>query len=492
MRKSGILIALSVVVVLFITGCNGQGGSWTHDIEQFRELVLETHPKFSDEHLAILDTNVERRAAFESAIDELLLNISYLDDSEIIVALQRAAATLADNHFVILLAELETQEVVEIYPLGFRFLADGFYLLTTESGFEDALNQRLLAINGREIDDIFAEFSILWSVENIYNARSSFARLLNNPHILSALNLHENEDVTFIFANGSEITLYAEDTVLVDTSSALFFPAFSLNNREPGNLPFFMDIRGRDLNGYNWFYYMEVYSILYIRLEMYFQNTDDVGIFAPFSSEVKAAFEIHAPQAVIVDARHNPGGDNAYIMELFEFLAEHTNDGMLFHFVDEGSMSASMLGAAHLKSLGAVLIGQPLGQNTDFFGFHTTSVSAEGLSFSGLEWLEDLDLDEYVDIGTNTDVYPYFEIITLTVREILEMAEASENIAAPITWGQPYLHVNIPNMFLSASQLFGLDLEFYALRPHILIEYTIQDWISNHDPLLAYVITRLG
>jgi len=479
-------------VFLFITGCSGQGGSWTQDIEQFRELVLETHPKFSDENLAILEPNVKARATFESVVDELLLNISDLEDSEIIVELQRAAATLADNHFSILLAELETQAAVEVYPLAFRFLADGFYLLTTEAGFEDALNKRLLAINGREIDDIFAEFSTLWSVENIYNARSSFAILLNNSHILSALDLLENGDVTFTFESSIEITLGIEDMVLADTKSALFFPAFSLSNREPGNLPFFMDIRGRDLNGYNWFYFMEAYSILYIRLELYFQNTDDAGIFAPFASEVKAAFEIHAPQAVIVDARHNPGGDNAYLMELFEFLAEHTNDDMLFHFVDEGSMSASMLGAAHLKSLGAVLIGQPLGQNTDFFGFHTTSGFADGLYFGDLEWLDGLDLDEYVEIGTNTDVYPYFEVFTFTVREILEMAEASENVSAPITWGQPNLYVNIPNMSLSASQLFGIDLEFYTLRPHVLIEYTIQDWISNHDPLLAYVITRLG
>ena len=490
MKRLGMFFALSLIVVLFLAGCSGRGDPWEQDLERFRELVLETHPKFADESLVTSEQSIETRAAFETAIDELLQNLSNLNDFEVMVGMQRAAATLRDNHFFILLAELETQETVEIYPLGFRWLTDGFYLLTTEVGFEHAINQRLVAISGRETGDIFVEFSNLWGVENIYNARSSFARLLNNPKVLLALGLSDNGETTFSFSDGGAITLGAENTVAVDINTALFFPLFSLSNREVGNLPFFLDIRGRDLNGHNWFYFMEAYDILYIRLEMYIQNMEE-GIFAPFAGEIKTAFETHTPQAVIIDARHNPGGDNAYLMELFEFLAEHTAEGMLFHFVDEGSMSASMLGAAYLKSLGAVLVGQPLGQNTNFYGFHTASVSAEGLFFGDLDFLEDMDLDESIEIGVGTNVYPYFELITITVQELLEMAEASEGDIAPLAWNHPNLHVNVPNMFLSASQLFGLDLDFYTLRPHVLIEHTIQDWISNRDPLLAYVISRL-
>jgi len=489
-KRFGTLLALSLIVVLFLTGCSGRGNPWMQDIEQFRELVLETHPKFADEDLRASDRSIEARVVFEEILDDLIANLSDLTDFEIMIAMQRATAVLEDNHFNILLADFETQEMVAIYPLGFRWLTDGFYLLTTEVGFEHALNQRLTAINGRDIANIFTEFSALWSVENIYNARSTFARLLNNPLVLYALDLYEHGETIFSFANGVEITLSAEDALFVETNTALFFPAFSLDNRETGDLPLFLDIRGSGFNGHNWFYYMEEYSILYIRLEMYMQNMDD-GVFAPFSDEVKATFETHMPQAVIIDARQNPGGDNAYLAELFEFLAEHTAPDMLFHFVDGGAMSASLLGAAHLKSLGAVLVGQPLGQNTDFYGFHTESVSAGNFYFGDLDFLEDMDLDEYIDMGFGTNEYPYFEVVTMTVREILEMAEASENAYVPLIWNNQDLHVNVPNMFLSASQLFDLDLDFYALRPHVLIEHTIQDWIRNHDPLLAYVIMRL-
>ena len=112
----------------------------------------------------------------------------------------------------------------------------------------------------------------------------------------------------------------------------------------------FLDTRGQGFDGRKWYAYMAAESILYIRLEMYVQNTND-DVSAPFSTQVKAAFTTHAPQAVVIDARQNPGGDNAYLEELFTFLATSTPAGRLFHFIDEGSMSAAMLGAAQLKML---------------------------------------------------------------------------------------------------------------------------------------------
>jgi len=499
-RKTIYFCLIALLLLSLFAGCAPSytpAERWAQDIEQMRAFVLETHPKFVDDSLADLDRNLEIRASFHGALDALLLELPYLTDFEITVALQAAAAVLADNHFDILLSQLDAAGALAIYPLGFRWLADGFYLLTTIEEFAGALNHRLVSINDLEIDQIFDDFLALWSVENIYNARSAFARMLNNPVLFEALGLREAEQVTFAFAGADgdsvEITLSPTDRVLVDTLTAVSFPVFPVDNRTEGALPLFMDIRGRDGNGHNWFYFMETYGILYIRLELYMQTIDpETGAFTPFAADVQAAFERHAPNAVIIDARYNPGGDNAYLGELFAFLAEHTAPGLLFHFIDEGSMSASLLGAAHLKSLGAILLGQPMGQNTDFFGFHSASVGG-GLFFD-FDLPEDADLDEYIDIGFGTNEYPYFEVVTMTIRELLALAEdsGSERTAPEVTLHHAGLLLSVPNMFLSASQMFGLDLEFYTLRPHVQIEYTIQDWVTNRDPLLAYVIERLS
>ena len=503
--RKHILLFLSVFLLLIATGCApsyGPSERWTQDIAQFRAFVLETHPKFTDETLRELERNIETRAAFNETLDALILDLPYLTDFEITVQLQHAAAVLEDNHFDILLSQLATEEEIAIYPLGFRWLSDGFYLLTTTEAFESALNHRLVSIGGQGIDDMFATFLALWSTENIYNARSAFARLLNNPVMLDAIGLRSGGQVTFGFerADGNmlEISLSPADLVSMDQLTAISFPVFPVDKRAEGDLPLFMDIRGSVGNGHNWFYFMEDYGVLYIRLELYMQNIDpQTGTFAPFAKDVKTAFEAHAPKAVIIDARYNPGGDNAYLAELFEFLAEHTESGMLFHFVDEGSWSASLLGAAHLKSLGAILLGQPMGQNTDFYGFHSVSVGGSELFFTGLDFPEDTDLDEYIEIGFATNEYPYFEIVTMTIRAFLELAEGggsndADRVSSDLNLNHSGLLVSVPNLFLSASQMFALDLEFYTLRPHILIEYTIQDWANNHDPVLAHVLALLA
>jgi len=485
-------------MILSLAGCAADPGSWADDIEQFRVFVLETHPKFADETLADLERNIEMRAAFNEALDALLTELADLSDFEIKVSLQRAAAALGDNHFNLFLAEFELEEETAIYPLGFRWLADGFYLLTTVERFESALNHRLVSINDRDIDDIFTDFRTLWSVENRYNAKATFARLLGNPILLDAMGVRGESQTIFTFADDTgsmtEITLTSADQISTDINTAIFFPIFPVSNRSAGDLPLFMDIRGGEGRGHNWFEFIEEHDMLYIRLELYMQDMDQAtGMFAPFAQEVKSAFEETAPRAVVIDARHNPGGDNAYLAELFEFLAQHTDPGRLFHFIDEGSMSASLLGAAHLKSLGAVLLGQPTGQNTNFYGFHAVSFGDTYFAISDLP--EDMDLDESIEIGLATDEYPYFEVVTMTIRELREMIESANAEAGGMSYtlelSYSGLLVSVPNISLSASRAFGLDLELYTLRPHVPIAHTIQDWVQNHDPLLAYVIALL-
>jgi len=492
MEKRGVIALFGLLMVLLLAGCGGNLPSddpWVEDIEQLRDFVTETHPKFTEEALSDIPRNMERRTAFHAALDALLADLPDLEDAEIIQGIQRAVAAVGDNHFNLLLAEFEMEEEISVYPLGFRWLSGGVYLLTTEAEFAHVLNQRLIGVGGREIDDVFAEFQSFWAVENIYNAKNVFARLLNNPAFFEALSLEAN----FAFEE-DEIALNASSRVYMDVDDALFFPFFSVDNRMDGDLPFFVNPRGQGMEGRNWFYFMEADALLYIRLELYVQELDlETGIFTDFVGDVMDIFEAHTPRAVVIDARQNAGGDNAYLAELFEFLAQYTPEGMLFHFIDEGSASAALLGAAHLKSLGAVLLGQPTGQNTEFYGFHVHAHAGfhEGMYFGDLDWLEGMDLDEEINMGVATDEYPYYDVVTMTVREFLEQQELeaeSEGAGNTLQLNHSGLYIAVPNLFLSASDMFGLDLEFYTLRPHIQIAYTIEDWIYNRDPVLEYVL----
>ena len=451
------------------------------DIEQFREFVFSMHPKFSYTELTELERNVEMGIAFNYALDNLIKQLPYINsDFQLRVELQRAVAILRDNHFFIPLDEAGKQLLL---PLGMRWLSDGFYLIATDEGFEEALNTRLISINGYCIYDIFEDFKSFWSVENIYNARASFANELNNPAILKALGLFDADYYTvFTFENLDgdtvKISLNKHNKTATNIDNSLLAPRGQMIYVNP------FDEGGFYIpDGVLWFDYMEDYSILYIRLEMYFREICWESFAFTFPGEVKAAFDELSPRAVVIDARDNPGGDYQPFIELFEFLAENVDEGRLFHIINENSLSAALVAAAHLKNLGAVVLGQPSGQNTDFYGFFGFTASSHFQEvFEMLLEFENISLDTIINANIN------YETIPMSIYDALKRLDCFNyvSLTPEITLHYSGIRISVPNMFVSAALA-----DFYALRPHITINHTIYHWIDNTDPALEYILNKI-
>jgi len=189
---------------------------WREDIEFFRNRVFGLHPKFTNRTLNTLPRNIEMGIAFNEHIDQLLENVPYLTKLEILVELQRALAILESNfqqfgaRSVLFRGEEETAFLHQLtqnrYALEFGWFYDGFYLFrATESDYTTlVLNRRLVAINDIPIENIFTEFQNFWSLENMYNARSSFAHFLNSPGILYALGVLYGQQTSYTFWGDNE------------------------------------------------------------------------------------------------------------------------------------------------------------------------------------------------------------------------------------------------------------------------------------------------
>ena len=414
---------------------------WQYDIVQFRDHTLAWHPKFVDEELIDLAHNVEIRQVFEERIDALLENVSDLTDFEIKVKLQHAVAGLRDNHFVftglILGSMFEMGATQERYPLMFGWFTDGWYLYQSHMAYADALNHRLVAINHMPVDEAFLEFKQFASHENIYDAKDMFAFHLNSPIWLQILGISDEGELIYTFQNDDDSTF----DLLVSTTTPweVVWHRWEkledfVDNREGGSLPLFH----QNIQEHHWHVFVEEDGILYIRIHVY---RHDMELSYPFTKQVfyqavRETFETYDVQAIVIDARGNPGGYYNH-QQLFEFLAEHTTSGMLFYFMDEGSRSGSLMAGAHLYSLGAVLVGQPMGQATEFYYFSGGGSPpwSNRLNYSGYE-------------------------------------------------------LSVPNSYWS-TQEYGINPEDLVFRPHVLIPYTIDDWVQNHDPLYDYVLELL-
>jgi len=402
---------------------------WAADIEQFREHVVRWHPRFANRAIHEREENLAIRQAFDVALDDLLLELDNLEDQDIYIALQRAVALLRDNHFFFTgFAGYDAPIRLLRYPLQFGWFADGFYLYRADPDFDTALNRRLVAINGIATDDLLPEFARFWSVENAYDARYQFAALLNAQGVLQAIGIHPDGagNIVFSFEDGPTISVgydRAANWERMPTTLRWLPPASLVEARMEGDLPLYFQNFRQNL----WHTFVEEYGILYVCIRGWVLDTGGA-----FSRAVRESFDENEVRAVIIDARGNPGGDANQFAALFRHLAQNLDEGRLFYFVNEGSNSGSLGAAYFLEDLGAVIVGQPLAQNSDFFWFGSTAPRLF-LSYSRME------------------IFP-------------------------------------PPAFWSSQQVHGRTPEDGIFRPHVLIAYTIDDWVSNRDPFWDFVV----
>ena len=410
---------------------------WIADVEQFEAHIIRWHPRFAHRAINQRDENLEIRRQFDAGVAALLADLQTtggggLTDFEIKVEMQRIIALLRDNHFFFTgFAGYHANMRLVRFPLNFAYFSGenaGVYLIQAREDFAHALNSRVVAIGGVPIDEIFIEFQRFWSVENVYDARYQFATLLNAAIILQAIGVSNGASATYTFENGVEITVSEANIWERNMTNLRWFPSVPLvDARAEGDEPVFR----RNFRQNLWHEFLPEYGILFVGIRGWV--TDVQGAFA---RAVQNTFDSNDVQAVIIDARSNPGGDAMQFSELFAHMSRNLPDGRLFYFVNEGSNSGSLGMAFFMENLGAVVVGQPLAQHPDFYWFGS-GVSRVLLNYSRIE-------------------------------------------------------LTPPPTFFSALQFYGREPYDSIFRPHVLIDYTIDDWINNHDPLFDFVVEQMS
>ncbi|MCL1936340.1 MAG: hypothetical protein FWF57_08225 [Defluviitaleaceae bacterium] len=507
---------------------------WREDIEQFRDAIVNSHPRFWDDEAIVVPTewlfgqrsfirhpwntfedNVEMQERFLNGIDSLIFNIGILSDIEIFTELRRLATFLEDGHFVITLFD----ENSYVYPIAFKWLGGdggGFYLLSAAEEFEEYLNKVVVQINGIDIGSILDKFYSIGFSENRFSNRFFLEENLNSPYYLAFLGFFdeeiwgiENNEIILTLEdseqNRHDMVLTLDDLFLIDEDNrdgVVDFPAISVDIEE---LPRFLRRQG-----YNSFYILEDYGILYIVLEemdatlfnfspqeieeegfdlvmvldevaagithlelweifnQLDEAEDDDEIFDIVNDEfwnridnnlapnqkIVDAINSGIVHTVIIDGRGNGGGNLSFLVNLFRFLDENIEDDNLFYFKDIRSFSAASVAAVITEYLGGRTVGDPTGQNLIFHG------TARG-----------------DDVGARVA-----DVILNNSRIYIQIPNFTAHLEQPDSYLGGII-INDVWEFIRRSPF----LEQYAIWPTIDIDYTLEDWLNLNDPLLEHI-----
>jgi hypothetical protein len=284
--------------------------------------------------------------AWRRDVAQLDAAIPTLDDRHVIAGLVRLAAALGDSH-----TRLYPPRDV-LYPVRFLGFEDGIFVAGADTAAQWAVGKRVVAIEGKPIDQALARLTPLVAAENPAFLAGELPSLLENPAATA----------------GTDVSRDHQMTVTVDGGSAALELAAGrgVALAPPKPLPLHLD--GPFQYAY-WNKYVAAQRLLYFQYNAC-KDDDRVGPFATFAAGTLAFVDQHQVDRFVVDLRSNQGGNSAILEPLIAGLASRPAlAGRVFVLIGRTTFSSAVIAASELATrVGATLVGTPTGGNPNGYG----------------------------------------------------------------------------------------------------------------------------
>lgn len=334
MKKLFSIFIISLLVVYLFAESNDKAP--ISIFEELKHQIESTHPNPY--------TKITQQE-FESQIEILKKNWNKQDAMQQYFSLRHLIALIGDAHTQVF-KPIENDKVLPFFALPYE---DHSIIVQAEEAYKELAGKELIAINGIKINIIFQElFPIIshdkeeWACLNAHYE----SRLFSSLKYIGAIKK----------GNVASIKIKDITTGKTKTMKVAFSENMQINNPVFANLAPTLFQSG---------YYRAniLKDMLFIQYNVCADFPDMP--MKEFASRIKQLPEV---KKIIVDLRHNTGGDSEVITPLVEVLKDITkNKGTsLFALIGNGTFSSGVMAAIDLKEIGATLIGEEMGWNGKF------------------------------------------------------------------------------------------------------------------------------
>ena len=300
--------------------------------------------------------------------EETVQKAQTLGDKDFSYALMELAASLHDAHTQVGFRP-DAQADMCVLPVQVYGFDDGLRLLAAPDTYEAFLGQRIVALNGIPIDEVYERFSALLSYDNEAYRRKMFAQCFANADAMHYLGLADEGEyisLTLVDANGKQTQIDLKPIMATETQTV----SWAMVHR--GATPVAEQAR-------------QVYQTAEVSpdalLISYYSCQEDPNLpMSEFTAQVKAQIEEKRYERVLVDLRYNGGGNSMILEPLIEMLKEEKEqEGFeLYTLIAENTFSSALMNAVQLERIGATLVGRPTGGSVNHYG-ELQSAELQGL-----------------------------------------------------------------------------------------------------------------
>jgi hypothetical protein len=413
------LVAATLVTALLV-GQSGVGSGrvagWTSDLEF---LVAEARRQHAG------PSRPAHSAAFAAAASALAARASGLSDHRMAVEIQRLMAMLGDGHS--LLYPMPTERMpFAMLPVDLYLFADGVFVVEATGAAESLRGARVVGIGDRPVGDVLAEMAPYVSRDNDMGLKAFAPLYLVTPAFLEAWGAADSPArarLTVERAAGAAETVTLEAGEARRIRRRLFAP---WGSSRP--VPLYL----RHADRAYWTEWLEEPRALYLQFNQV--RDDSSQSLAAFARALGDELSSRAPRALIVDVRHNNGGNNMLLAPLVDAIATYaaTPGARVFVLTGRTTFSAAQnfINRLERRVPSATFAGEPSMSSPNFTG----EDNPVRLPFSGLT----------VSISNR-----YWQDSATTDR-------------------RPWI------------------------APHLSIPLTSRAWLANEDPVLDAVLTESG
>lgn len=348
------IINLALITILtssLLLGCDNNEKSisteqWIEDIDYLAEEL----PKRQIDFDSITDEE-----EFNRKIEALKKDVPKLNDDEIEVEISKILASIGVSHTSMAL------NIEYYYPIKFYWFEEGIYLINTTEDYKEAINSKLIKINGMDIDGIVDSISPVIAAENDTWQKVRVIEHIKYSDVLYGLGITDTkESATFTFENLNGEVFDIKINAFKDLNEIEYIVDLE-------ELPYYIYNKSEE---YYWYKYLPEQKIVYFQYHQCFDMEEKS--FSDFNKELFDFIDNNSVDRLIVDLRRNAGGHSNIFEPFLEEIKRYPNlnkEENLYVLVGRSTFSSGVSAAVDLFSFtNATFIGEQMGGEKTLYG----------------------------------------------------------------------------------------------------------------------------
>jgi tetratricopeptide (TPR) repeat protein len=329
---------------------------WRYDLDYLVSEIRRVHVRFRNEPLP---------RGFESEVHALRAEIPRLDDAHVMLRLQGLMARLGDGHTV--LYPFGRRVTLPSIPIRMYHFEDGWFVVEAPDSLNRWIGRRALAMGGVPIDTLARRVASFISLDNTIGIEWIGPLYLQLGDLIAAIGGARD-------AHRIQLTLQDRaghrEEVTVVADKPLRPQAPKLGPPPGGSPPLWL----RDVQNPYWVAPLPAPGSLYVQFN---QVADaDSETLGAFALRLRAMLNRDATRNLVVDLRHNNGGNGYLLGELRRTLVWFVADdprNRLFLLTGRGTFSAAQIFLNQIdQETSAIVAGEPSSSRPDFPGEDTS------------------------------------------------------------------------------------------------------------------------